>query len=126
MEVMKISKINLITILVVTIVISIFLGRITKSKLKEIIKTSDTYKLDSLRLANDSIILAYQDTILQNYTVIDSLEILILTNNNKRDEEIKHLTSYSARQLDSVAFSNTNRDRYNMLRDSRFENTSPE
>ena len=126
MEVMKISKISLITILVVTIVISIFLGRITKSNLKEIIKTSNTYRLDSLRLANDSIILAYQDTILQNYTVIDSLEILILTNNNKRDEEIIHLTSYSVRQLDSVAFSNTNRDRYNMLRDSRFENTSPE
>lgn len=123
---MKISKISLITILVVTIVISIFLGRITKSNLKEIIKTSDTYKLDSLRLANDSIILAYQDTLIVHYILIDSLESLVLRNNNKRDEEIIHLTSYSARQLDSVAFSNTNRDRYNMLRDSRFENTSPE
>ena len=121
---MKTTKLSFITILVLTIIVSFYLGRVSKKGIVRVTNYENKHILDSIKYSNDSIILVYQDTINSLLDEIDSIDKTTVIYKYREHEEIDNLPSYNVRQLDSIAFSNTSR--YNMLRNRRSTDISSE
>lgn len=112
------------TILVLTVIVSFYLGRVSKKGIVRVTNYENKHILDSIKYSNDSIILAYQDTINSLFDEIDSISTTTIIYKYREHEEIDKLPSYNARQLDSIAFSNTSR--HNMLWNRRSADISSE
>lgn len=123
---MKLTKLQIISAIVILIILSFYSGRLSKKGITIVKHDTVSYAVDTSTNYYLDIILAYQDTLKQKESNIDSLKNLIHVKNAKRDKEISYLQSYTIMQLDSIAFSGSYEGRYNMLQHRRSEDIGPE